>query len=137
MAEDSLDTRVTLVERSMVTREQLVEKEERLLQRFEDLLKRDRAQASEERKHEFKMYGHETAEQLRVWSAKIHADRDEILARRDAERIRDEESRVNSAPIASPIKGWFYKNWIWVGGTAVLVIILRPDLATAVVRAVM
>jgi len=89
MAEDDLVTRITLVERTMISREALVDREEKLLSRFEELLKRDRQQASEERKHEFKMYGHETAEQLRTWSAKIHMERDEILERRDAERARE------------------------------------------------
>lgn len=134
---DDLATRVTLVERTMVSREQIVERDEKLLTRFEELLKRDRAQASEERRHEFKMYGHETAEQLRTWSAKIHLERDEILEKRDVERKKEAEILAQNAPAISPIRGWIAKNWIWVGGTAILIVVLRPDLATAVVRAVM
>jgi hypothetical protein len=123
------------MERSMITREQQVEREERLLQRFEELLKRDRAQASEERRHEFKMYGHETAEQLRAWAASIHATRDEILAKRDAERIKDEESKPKRGNQMSPIRVWVMANWAWAVGIALMVIILRPDLAGAALKA--
>lgn len=138
MAEDDLVTRITLVERTMISREALVDREEKLLSRFEELLKRDRQHASEERKHEFKMYGHETAEQLRTWSAKIHMERDEILERRDAERAREAaEAAKNTIPTQSPLRTWLAANWIWVACVGVLVVVLRPDLATAVVRLVM
>jgi hypothetical protein len=134
MADDDLPTRVTLMERTMVSREHLVEREERLLGRVEELLKRLNAQAADDQKHTLKVFGHEIAEQFRTWSDKIHQERDALQERRDAEHIKEQEAK---APVVSPIKGWFYKNWIWVGGTAALVIILRPDLATAVIRAVM
>ena len=136
MAEDDLVTRITLVERTMISREALVDREEKLLSRFEELLKRDRQQASEERRHEFKMYGHETAEQLRTWSAKIHMERDEILEKRDIERTK-EAAEHNKTSHQSPLRAWLAANWIWVACVGVLVVVLRPDLATAVVRLVM
>ena len=133
--DDDLSTRITLVERTMISREALVDREEKLLSRFEELLKRDRQQASEERRHEFKMYGHETAEQLRTWSAKIHMERDEILEKRDIERTK--EAAEHKPQNQSPLRTWLAANWIWVACVGVLVVVLRPDLATAVVRLVM
>ncbi|WP_373003114.1 hypothetical protein [Hyphomonas sp.] len=134
---DDLPTRVTLVERTMISREALVDREEKLLSRFEELLKRDRQQASEERRHEFKMYGHETGEQLRTWSAKIHMERDEILEKRDAADRAKEDAAKDKSSTQSPLRTWLSANWIWVACVGILVVVLRPDLATAVVRLVM
>ena len=50
---------------------------------------------------------------------------------------RAEEAAKAPPPPESPIKGWIAANWMWVGGVGILVVLLRPDLATAVVRLVL
>tara|TARA_R110002111_G_scaffold170741_5_gene236450 strand:- start:1721 stop:2137 length:417 start_codon:yes stop_codon:yes gene_type:complete len=138
MADDDLPTRVTLVERTMVSREQIVEREERLLARFEELTKRLNAQAADDQRHTLKVFSHEIGEQFRSWADKIHSERDDRDEKREAEvRAKQalEEARRRSE--GSPIRGWIAANWMWVGGIGILVVLLRPDLATAVVRVVM
>lgn len=138
MADDDLPTRVTLMERTMVSREHLVEREERLLGRVEELLKRLNAQAADDQKHTLKVFGHEIAEQFRTWSDKIHSERDEMAEKREAEAlVRRQAEEAQNRPQMSPIRGWIAANWMWVGGIGILVVLLRPDLATAVVRLVM
>lgn len=128
--DDDLHTRLTLLERTAVSRDQIAEREDRLLERFEELLKRDRKQASEERQHERKMLHFELGEQFRVWSDKIHAERDERLDRREAER-----APPPPPPQAlSPIRAWVASNWAWAIGIALLIVALRPDLAAAAFR---
>jgi len=135
---DDLPTRVTLVERTMISREALVDREEKLLSRFEELLKRDRKQAADDQSHALKVFGHNMAEQFREWSIRIHSERDEGNEKRDAERAREAaEAAKNTIPTQSPLRTWLSANWIWVSGVGILVIVLRPDLATAVVRLVM
>lgn len=133
---DDLNTRLVLLEKTAVSRDMLVERDERLLDRFEELLRRDRKQAAEEREHERKMNGHEIAEQLRIWAGKIHTERDAIEDKKEEAR-RAEEAAKPPPPPESPIKGWIAANWMWVGGIGILVVLLRPDLATAVVRLVL
>jgi hypothetical protein len=136
MADDDLATRITLVERTMVSREQQVEREEKLLYRVEELLKRHNAQAADDQKHVLKVFGHDIAEQFRTWSDKIHTEQDDRAEKREAERRRELDlARQNTSQ--SPIRGWIAANWMWVGGIGILIVVLRPDLATAVVRVVM
>lgn len=138
MADDDLQTRITLVERTMVSREQIVEREERLLARFEELTKRLNAQAADDQRHTLKVFSHEIGEQFRSWADKIHSERDDRDDKREAEALakRQVEEAMNR-PQMSPIRGWIAANWMWVGGVGLLVILLRPDLATAVVRLVL
>lgn len=133
MAEDDLHTRLTLLERTAVSREMLSEREDKLVERIEELLKRDRRQASEEREHERKMLHYELGEQFRVWSEKIHTERDARDEQREAERAPPPPPTHS----ASPLRAWVMANWMWAAGISVLVVVLRPDLATAVVRVVM
>ena len=136
MADDDLATRITLVERTMISREQQVEREEKLLSRVEELLKRHNAQAADDQKHVLKVFGHDIAEQFRTWSDKIHTEQDDRAEKREAERRRELDlARQNTSQ--SPIRGWIAANWMWVGGIGILIVVLRPDLATAVVRLVM
>jgi hypothetical protein len=136
MADDDLATRITLVERTMISREQQVEREEKLLSRVEELLKRHNAQAADDQKHVLKVFGHDIAEQFRTWSDKIHTEQDDRAEKREAERRRELDlARQNTSQ--SPIRGWIAANWMWVGGIGILIVVLRPDLATAVVRVVM
>lgn len=133
MADDDLHTRLTLLERTVVSKDQLVEREDRLLGRMEDMLKRYIAQASDDQRHQFKLFGHEMADQLREWRERIHDERDEIDQKRDAERER--QAPAPASP-QSPIRAWVMANWAWAAGIAMLVVILRPDLAGAAVKAI-
>lgn len=137
MADDDLPTRVTLVERTMVSREMLVEREEKMLVRIDDLLKRHHAQAADDQKHVLKVFGHDIAEQFRTWSDRIHNEQDERADKREEARKRELDLAAQNASAQSPIRGWIAANWMWVGGIGILVVLLRPDLATAVVRIVM
>jgi hypothetical protein len=129
--DDDLHTRLTLLERTAVSTDQLVEREDKLIGRMEDMLKRYISQASDDQKHQFKLFGHEMADQLRTWEKKIHSDRDEIDKEREADR------RPAPTPQSfSPIKAWVLANWAWAAGIAMLVVILRPDLAGAAVKAI-
>ena len=132
MTDDDLHTRLTLLERTAVSKDQLVEREDKLLGRMEDMLKRYIAQASDDQKHQFKLFGHEMADQLRAWEKKIHSDRDEIDEKREAERAPPPPPPQQF----SPIKSWVLANWAWAAGIAMLVVILRPDLAGAAVKAI-
>ena len=128
--DDDLHTRLTLLERTAVSKDQLVEREDKLLGRMEDMLKRYISQASDDQKHQFKLFGHEMADQLRAWEKKIHADRDEIEEKREAER-----APTPPPPQAlSPIRTWVVANWAWAIGIALLIVALRPDLAAAAFR---
>jgi len=130
--DDDLHTRLTLLERTAVSKDQLVEREDKLLGRMEDMLKRYIAQASDDQKHQFKLFGHEMADQLRAWEKKIHSDRDEIAEKREAERAKEAEKR----PVIqqTPIRAWVAANWAWAIGIALLIVALRPDLAAAAFR---
>lgn len=130
MADDDLHTRLVLLERSVVTKDQLVEREDKLLGRMEDMLKRYISQASDDQRHQFKIFGHEMADQLREWRDRIHEERDELAAKREAERAQ-------KAPVVqmSPIRAWIMANWMWAAGVGLLIVALRPDLAAAAFRA--
>ena len=130
MADDDLHTRLTLLERTAVSKDQLVEREDKLLGRMEDMLKRYISQASDDQKHQFKLFGHEMADQLRAWEKKIHDDRDEIDEKREAERTPPPPPPQT----LSPIRGWVAANWAWAIGIALLIVALRPDLAAAAFR---
>ncbi|MEH6743915.1 hypothetical protein [Hyphomonas sp.] len=137
MAEqDDLNTRLVLLEKTAVSREVLVEREEKLLDRFEALLVRHQKQASDDQAHALKVFGHDIAEKITESEKRIHLRRDEAAAAREEAR-RAEEAAKAPPPPESPIKGWIAANWMWVGGVGILVVLLRPDLATAVVRLVL
>jgi len=131
MADDDLPTRITLVERTMVSRDMLVDREDKLLLRMEDMLKRYITQASDDQKHQFKLFGHEMADQLRAWSAKIHLERDEIDEKRESAR-KDTHSAIR----VNPWRAWVMANWAKAVGLAILVAALRPDLASAAFKMV-
>lgn len=131
---DDLNTRIVLLEKTVVSREMLVEREEKLLDRFEALLVRHQKQASDDQAHALKVFGHDIAEKITEAEKRIHARRDQIDEEREEARLRAEAAR----PVhESPIRGWIAANWMWVGGIAILVVLLRPDLATAMVRLVL
>ena len=127
MTED-LNTRVTLLERTTVARDELTAREDRLLERLEVLLDRHMARMNEEQSHRFKVFGHEIADQLRGWADKIHTERNAIDDKRDA-RLRTElPNQPNS------YRSFIQRNWVWLGVVGLLIILLRPDLAGAVMQ---
>ena len=130
MAADDIATRVTLLERTTVLRDDLTAREDRLLERFEAIMDRYVDRLSDDQEHRFKVFGHEIADQLRSWADKIHAERNAIDEKRDA-RIKAELPQ----PVqANPYRSFIARNWVWLGIIGIMIIALRPDLAGAVVR---
>jgi AcrR family transcriptional regulator len=130
MAADDIATRVTLLERTTVLRDDLTAREDRLLERFEAIMDRYVDRLSDDQEHRFKVFGHEIADQLRNWSDKIHAERNLIDEKRDA-RIKAE---LPQPVAANPYRSFIARNWVWLGIIGIMIIALRPDLAGAVVR---
>jgi hypothetical protein len=125
---EDINTRVTLLERTTVARDELTSREDRLLERLEVLLDRHMARMNEEQSHRFKVFGHEIADQLRGWADKIHAERDAIDDKRDVKLRTELPSQPN------PYRSFMARNWVWIGVIGVLIFMLRPDLAGALVR---
>ena len=132
---DDLQTRVTLLEKTAVIRDELATREDRLLQRFEAIMDRYVDRLSDDQEHRFKVFGHEIADQLRGWAAKIHSERDAILDKRDAE-IAAKVKAEAPKPSESPFRVFIMRNWIWIGTLVLIVVLLRPDLAGAAIRLV-
>jgi LPS O-antigen subunit length determinant protein (WzzB/FepE family) len=133
---DDLNTRLVLLEKTSVSREMMVEREEKLLDRFEALIVRYQKQAADDQKHSLKVFGHDLAEQIKDSEKRIHRERDEIDAEREEARRLAEAARVPIQSV-SPLRAWIAAHWMWVGGMVLLIMVLRPDLATAVVRLVL
>lgn len=132
---DDLQTRVTLLEKTAVIRDELATREDRLLQRFEAIMDRYVDRLSDDQEHRFKVFGHEIADQLRGWAAKIHSERDAILDKRDAELAAKVKAEAPK-PSESPFRVFIMRNWIWIGTLVLIVVLLRPDLAGAAIRLV-
>ena len=128
--QDDIATRVTLLERTTVQRDDLTAREDRLLERFETIMDRYIERLNDDQEHRFKVFGHEIADQLRAWADKIHTERNAIDEKRDA-RIKAE---LPQPVAANPYRSFISRNWIWLGIIGVMIIVLRPDLAGAVVR---
>jgi hypothetical protein len=95
MAEqDDMATRLALLEKTMVTRDFVADREDKLLLRFEALLGKHESRMDESMKHAFKVYGHDIADQLRTLRTKVNEERDEKLAT----ALRD----VSPAPVTPP-----------------------------------
>ena len=130
--QDDIQTRVTLLERTTVLRDDLTAREDRLLERFEAIMDRYVDRMGDDQEHRFKVFGHEIADQLRSWADKIHTERNLIDEKRDA-RIKAEIPQP--VPVnANPYRSFIAKNWVWLGIIGLTIIALRPDLAGAVVR---
>ena len=126
MAPDDMHTRLTLLERTTVSRDDLTAREDRLLERFESIMDRYVDRMSEDQEHRFKLFGHEIADQLRLWADKIHAERNAIDAKREAS--------LTPQLASAQYRSFMAKNWAWFGAIAILIVLLRPDLAGAVAR---
>lgn len=133
---DDLETRVTLLERTAMSRESVIEREERLLERIDALMNRHNKQSEQTLEHTLKVFGHGIAEQLEKMRARIHEERDEKL-KAETTAIRAELERPPTLPPpshANPIRKFMADNWIWIGTVIVLVVLLRPDLAGHVLK---
>ena len=123
------------MEKTAVIRDELATREDRLLQRFEAIMDRYVDRLSDDQEHRFKVFGHEIADQLRGWAAKIHSERDAILDKRDAELAAKVKAEAPK-PSESPFRVFIMRNWIWIGTLVLIVVLLRPDLAGAAIRLV-
>jgi hypothetical protein len=123
---EDINTRLALLERTTVSRDDLTAREDRLLERFEAIMDRYVERMSEDQEHRFKLFGHEIADQLRVWADKIHAERNAIDAKREAS--------LTPQPASVQYRSFVARNWAWFGAIAIIIVLLRPDLAGAVVR---
>ena len=81
MAEqDDIATRLALLERTMVSRDMLGEREDKLMDRLERMLTKHETRIDEALQHGLKVYGHETSDQLLKLRTRIHEERDAKLA---------------------------------------------------------
>jgi hypothetical protein len=137
---DDLNTRLVLLEKTVVSREMLVDREEKLLERFEVLMNRYQKQGADDLKHTLKLFGHDMAEQIRESEKRIHEKRDAGARARDDKLEERLDSKIEAAktpaPSVTPVKAWVLANWMWAAAIAVLVVILRPDLAGAAFKAI-
>lgn len=134
MPPDDIQTRVTLLERTTVARDELGAREDRLLERLETMLDRYMDRMSDDQEHRFKVFGHEMADQLRGWSERIHAERNAIEEKRDGKLRAELKAEIPPPSPVNPYRSFIAKNWVWLGIIGVMIILLRPDLAGAVVR---
>lgn len=133
---DDLETRITLLEKTAMSREAVIEREEKLLDRIDALMARHSAQSEKTLEHTLKMFGHDIAEQLQTMRNRIHAERDQKLTA-EVEALRAETLKVAPTKAAdSPFRAFLTKNWMWIGTLVLIVVLLRPDLAGAAIRLV-
>lgn len=128
---DDLETRIILLEKTSMSREAVIEREEKLLERIDALMGRHGKQSEQTLEHTLKVFGHDIAEQLQKMRTRIHEERDEKL-KTEVAALRAEIDRpvTFAAPVqVSPIRKFMAENWVWIGIIIVLVILLRPDLA--------
>lgn len=130
---DDLETRLTLLERTSMTREAVIEREEKLLDRIDALMARHQKQSDQTLEHTLKVFGHDIAEQLVKLRTRINDERDEKLNLAIDAALRDvpEPAPVQSS---SPVRAFMAQNWIWITAMIVMVALLRPDLAGSVLR---
>lgn len=130
---DDLETRLTLLERTAMTREAVLEREEKLLDRIDALMSRHQKQSDQTLEHTLKVFGHDIAEQLVKLRTRINDERDEKLNLAIDAALRD----VPEPPppqSSSPVRAFMAQNWIWITAMIVMVALLRPDLAGSVLR---
>ena len=118
-----------------MSREAVIEREEKLLDRIEALMTRHQAQSEKTLEHTLKMFGHDIAEQLQTMRNKIHVERDQKLAA-EVDALKAEAAKAAPKPAESPFRTFIIKNWIWIGTLVLIVVLLRPDLAGAAIRLV-
>ena len=80
MAEqDDIATRLALLERTMVSRDQMADREDKMMGRFEALLGKHEKRLDETMQHAFKVYGHDIADQLRSLRIKVTEEGEQKL----------------------------------------------------------
>lgn len=132
---DDLETRLTLLERTAMTREAVLEREEKLLDRIDALMARHQGQAEKTLEHTLKMFGHDIADQLNTMRNKINKERDDKLSASIDAALRDVSPPPAPPPqSSSPVRAFMAQNWIWITAMIVMVALLRPDLAGSVLR---
>ena len=132
---DDMETRITLLEKTAMSREAVIEREEKLLDRIDSLMARHGAQSEKTLEHTLKVFGHDIAEQLQKMRTRIHEERDEKLSLEVARLEREYAKPPPPAPpSASPVRAFMAANWVWITVIIVLVALLRPDLAGSVLR---
>jgi hypothetical protein len=77
---DDIVTRLALLERTMVSRDMLGEREDKLMDRLERMLTKHETRIDEALQHGLKVYGHETSDQMLKLRTRIHEERDAKLA---------------------------------------------------------
>jgi DNA replication protein DnaD len=136
MAED-FETRLTLLERTAMSREAVIEREEKLLDRIDALMARHQAQSEKTLEHTLKMFGHDIADQLNTMRNRINKERDEKLDAAIDKALQAAPSPVpdpKAAQSNSPVRAFMAQNWIWITAFIITVALLRPDLAGSVLR---
>ena len=63
----------------MVSRDQMADREDKMMGRFEALLGKHEKRLDESMQHAFKVYGHDIADQLRTLRVKVTEERDQKL----------------------------------------------------------
>lgn len=63
----------------MVSRDQLADREDKMMGRFEALLGKHERRLDESMQHAFKVYGHDIADQLRALRVRVTEERDQKL----------------------------------------------------------
>lgn len=122
-ANEDLRTRVALLEKTGVTRDQLAERDDKLMDRLERMLVKHETRMEEALQHGLKVYGHETSDQLLKLRTRINDERDA--------KISEALTAFAAAPVAKP-KGDFLVRWglpvgvaAMVGGPGTLDLVLR------------
>lgn len=129
---DDLETRLTLLERTTMTREAVIEREEKLLDRIDALMGRHQKQADQTLEHTLKVFGHDMAEQLQKMRTRLNGEWDEKLdAAIDAALTAVPEPKAASH---SPVRAFMASNWVWITAFIITIALLRPDLAGSVLR---
>lgn len=110
---DDIATRLALLERTMVSRDQLADREDKMMGRFEALLGKHEKRLDETMQHAFKVYGHDIADQLRSLRIKVNEERDEKLAT----ALKD----VSPPPVTPPPRNDLLARWGLPLGVAAVV----------------
>lgn len=112
---DDYETRLTLLERTFMSREAVIEREEKLLDRIDALMGRHQKQADQTLEHTLKVFGHDMGEQLQKMRTRINEERDEKLNAAVA------KMDIKAADAPAPVKTDMLSRWGLPLGVAALV----------------
>jgi hypothetical protein len=117
-----------------MSKEAVIEREEKLLDKIDALMSRHQAQSEKTLEHTLKMFGHDIADQLTSLRNRINKERDEKL---DAAIEAALKAAPETKPVhqnSSPVRAFMAANWVWITAFIITVALLRPDLAGSVLR---